>query len=730
MLDRLRKELESKKCKLTKGQTRVNRVVLAAKLGLSPVALDSAPCLALVEAKDAQLMELATADPTTAIFQNRVFIFGDIDAWSESFLARSANRFGQVFEGSSEGTAKANYLALRKALVWIGSSSNPHCRAVVSNSREGQIKGESWEEAVHAYREFYLSSADGKKSPISASTQIGCLNSAFRALSSGGVVPALSLPLMGVKNASRKAGHRKSLAETVGADEASKSRYIEFARSAMQQAGRKYGVSIEGDAFDFLRTLESETGEGSELPSNPAEAVLMLVTKRINVLVQHAEAVLRRWVARREEGRELLANTSIDAGSFAGLWGHKNRTERIAMIRDWFPISSPLLNEHRKTGIGNLLAVAEANFDGLLPGKQAIETFGQFFQKRYLEYGGFYEIDSYLNPHRDACFAALTLYLCESGANLAVARTLDADCIEDSDLPGYVRITGHKARAKGKPIIVDLPRKSATIEALSWLREETVRIRRKLTEPDSSLLFLVRVGERCQSMSVNRYSAWFTSFAAKIPGLEGLRLTPSMIRPTVLLRSALENDGRLQVGMAIGQHTQQVTQGYQVKWPTRLLYDQHLRRFQEAFETLVIRNIDAAAEKLGIEPQEFKRRLETLRETGLGTYCKDPFGRPESKGEQCTTLDCWNSCPQMVIVAEIESIALLQIWQGALRVVRPNWERDQPDRWDAVWLPWLSLIDAIEEKMSRGPLLKIWNQARARRKTIESTVQFVPPNPW
>ena len=54
-------------------------------------------------------------------------------------------------------------------------------------------------------------------------------------------------------------------------------------------------------------------------------------------------------------------------------------------------------------------------------------------------------------------------------------------------------------------------------------------------------------------------------------------------------------------GLAIGQHGVAVSQGYQIKFPTRLLYDDNIRRFQAAFETLVMSGVEEAQWRLGAE---------------------------------------------------------------------------------------------------------------------------------
>jgi hypothetical protein len=203
-----------------------------------------------------------------------------------------------------------------------------------------------------------------------------------------------------------------------------------------------------------------------------------------------------------------------------------------------------------------------------------------------------------------------------------------------------------------------------------------------------------------------------------------------MLRPSVLLKAALENDGRLQVGRAIGQHGQAVTRGYQEKLPVRMLRDQHMRRFQRHFETRVLQNAIDVAQSLGISAEEFEQRVNELQSTGLGTFCADPYLRPGSEGQRCRTVDCWRECPQLLVVANVDAIALLQIWQASLQEAQGDWERDHPERWGDVWLPWLCLTEVVQKKMSRGLLLLTWRQAETRAAELRSEPNYVPPRPF
>lgn len=695
---------------------------------------------AIAEAQ-AEIMVRVGASKIDPYAHGRIFTFSDlIPLWGISFLEQVGIRFKQVISTLTPESSKNIYLSLLRALSWIGKSADQHCQAIVTEAlKNGRVRSaDEWEDALFAYRASLVSRiAEQTVTGSSIDTEIKALRAALDALTSGRLVPVTATPLPGVKYARRRAGHRRSVAE-VGLSKNNTVEdeidYVTFARKHFDTACKAHGSDMGAGNVDlFFAGIAAELEALETLPKDPVKAVCLVLERRLEALRSRAVAVVQEAEQLYERGCELLSKAAIDCGQFEADYfkGSLNRRQRRALIRNLFPDPRSSSDEGIEQGTANFLAVIDQLRGGIPPRNAAEDNdvYGRFFGNRYFAYGGLRTIAPMLNPEGDAVGAALTLYLIESGANVSVGRTLDRDCIEASDLGGYHRITGHKARAKGKPIIIDLPDSSPAIRAIKWLLSAGRRLPVYAGE-ERNRLFLMRIGSRVQLMTSSFYAAWFKDFVSSAPGLEGLNLLPSMIRPSVLLHASLSNDGRLMTGMALGQHSTLISQGYQQKWPTRLLYDQNIRRFQGAFETLIMANVEDAASKLGITVEQFDARLGDLRPTGLGTYCQDQRGRPGELRDSCSSVDCWNDCPHLLIVAEVEAIAALQLWQTSLRAVQPEWERDQPERWDEVWLPWLCLTDVVEEKMVRGPMIKIWKAASKRAAEISAQIGYVPPRPW
>lgn len=649
------------------------------------------------------------------------------------FLERIGVRFKQIYSGLAPDSARIPYLRLLAALNWIGNSPNSHCLNVVSESKtHGRIlSANEWEDALYAYRDHTIATSETN---VAAHRYIKSLNSMLESLSSGGIVPAISAPLPGLKNVRRRAHHLMSVAEVTVANSGEKeSNYIEFARNQLLELRSKTNNQIDSNpSDDFFRSLDSDLKKSKNLPCETSAAIKHVLDFRLDALRKHAIAKVDEAIEYYNAGQKLLLRAQIDGKRFeleymnTEFGSHK----RHELIRKYFPSPNSTL-EQVERGIANLLGLIHQQCGGIAPASKD-RRYGAnslFYHHRYCKYGGLQSIERMLHPTSDAICAALTLYLIDTGANVCVGRTLDRECLEPSDVDGHRRIIGYKARARGKPIIVDLPESSPSVHAIEWVLSANKPLQAAANE-SSDKLFLVRSCGSAKLLSMCMYREWFKKFVASIPGLENVSLLPNMLRPSVLLSISLANDGRLAAGMAVGQHGSSVAQGYQQKLPTRYLYDENIKRFQTAFETLVVSNIESAAAKLGVGTQQFKARLGNLRRTGLGTFCSDSRGRQGESNDTCSTLDCWNACPNLLVVAEVESIAALQLWQTSLRSAQSEWERDRPERWEQVWLPWLCLANVVEEKMARAALLKIWNKATRHAEVLAKKTNYVSPKPW
>ncbi len=687
-----------------------------------------------IAAQHEEILAAAKESRIDPFVHNRVFPFSQLaKSWPTSFLERVGIRFKQTL--ATLAAPKHPYLNLVALLAWIGESAEPACHLVIAEANEaGRIKSaDQWEDVLFAYRDSLVAQIGiGKLSEGTVDTALTALRIALDTLSSAQIVPFTSIPLPGVKHARRLAHHKKSVAEATSVvGSGGLADYLAFARTIFVEACRKTGYETDMEESEaFIAGLGADLQHQPALLSkSPTDAVRAVLSRRLELVKSRAATIVNAGMQAYLRGRELLKLATVDAEVFQRLYFDTatRKREKDTLLRHVFNTLDESADA-KEQGLANLLHLITDQHRGIPP-SGSTEEYGQFFAKRYLQYGGRQAIASLILPDADAVGATLTLYLAESGANISVGRTLDSMCMESSDLEDHVRITGHKARARGKPIIVDIPTGSHAARAMDWIREASEPMRR-VCDVDSDRLFVLSIGSRVQLMDAQWYTAHFKRFASSIDGLQGLSILPSMIRPSVLLDAALGNDGRLALGQSVGQHNGATSQGYQQKWPTRLLYDENIRRFTNAFETVVLSSIEDAARRLGLSVEAFEARIDELRSSGLGTFCMALLNRIGQSPKGCPTMGCWDDCPHLLIIAQTDSIALLQLWQQSLRSVQGDWERDHIERWERLWLPWMCLTDVVEEKMVRGPLLKIWLAAQKRAAAISAAPGFVPPRPF
>ena len=121
-----------------------------------------------------------------------------------------------------------------------------------------------------------------------------------------------------------------------------------------------------------------------------------------------------------------------------------------------------------------------------------------------------------------------------------------SDAIRPSRVPNHMTIVGNKARSKGKPIYGELPLKStiagctSAAEAMLFYKTATDRYRNKSTDQTNKLFLYVRRSK------IKQVEEWqlredFLKITDESKELSPLRITPSMVRPTVLLMEHLKN---------------------------------------------------------------------------------------------------------------------------------------------------------------------------------------------
>jgi hypothetical protein len=726
-LDELKAILEGNPPIDKNGQT-INKSAIEKALSLPPLSLSRPPYAALIARAHKELGKVLKEDRLVAFVGGRVFKFKRLveQGWPQPFVIRTKECFERAYRKRTKDEAKAYFAGLIEILSFIAGKKSQSCQSFwegVANGIAVKLLAKDFTVATQEYRD-HLGVACAKVS--TRNQKITVANAIIRHLSADAVLPSLELPLIGFRDDNKT--HLRSIAEVTDGAEQKRSKpavddYLEFATSMLKQAAEVRQLEVDAkEQGDFTKVLREELeAEDFTAADNPASVILRILDRRLGLIQKAAEALVQSGRADLERGRELLERGEDPGDDYDKILNVLvvGQTKRRQLLRQYFPV-----DERREQGIANLLKVVAERHGSLYPGNTLNgRPEGQFFQKRALEYGGANKLQAYLLPSQEVVASVLTLYLLESGSNVSVGRTLDFECIETTDEPHHSKVTGYKARAKGKPIFVVLENKSAAIQAMKWFQEAIRRVPNLDRKTKNQLFVSKGRGETFKLIEEFTFRHSFKRLITSIPELAHLPLTPNMLRPSILLKAALESDGRTRLSMAIGQHGRNVHEGYVNKYPTRFLRDTEIRHFGHSLETVVINSIEDVHEFLGVDAESMGRRVEAVMKTGLGTFCRNRNGRPGNEGSPCKSIDCWNDCPQLIVIAKKDEIAILQVWQHSLRLVEGDWIRDQPERWEAVWLPWLCFVDAVEVKM-RQSFPSVWREAGKISQQIISARQF------
>ncbi len=292
-------------------------------------------------------------------------------------------------------------------------------------------------------------------------------------------------------------------------------------------------------------------------------------------------------------------------------------------LRKWFPLDAP---DQAKA---NLLKLLELRFDCLVPTRKTVtEPEYSFLQKRALENDGFVDLQASLWPSPEAFGAALVLYLIQTGANPVVGRVMPADTIRPSPEAGYISLNSSKIKAGGKPIYSEIPANCPAAKALLWLAGVRRNHKIPISPENAGMFHVLRTNTTFQLMPDEWFRVFFKNSFPRYLNFITFA-SPGYVEANYSLLAALEEDGRVRTSVTLGQHGEHVNQRYTGRYPLLLMHDSEIALFNRFYETLVVQNIESAHIILGVEAHEFAKVLDSIARTGLGTFCRDPDGKPE-----------------------------------------------------------------------------------------------------
>jgi len=746
--DKLKAVLGRDDIVLDKNRRTISRKWLAEQVGILASKLYSTPSLVLlIDSKHKEIHDAQRRGQTKKIFtlygspsinlgatpysetHNRVFSFESlIGSYGLEFAEKIGTAFVAITNKSS--APKGYYGRALHFFEWLADEVNMALDVVQSLAKGKKVTQTRFERVCLEYQlDVFSEKARGKGVADSRASTLPMM--AITALGEAKAIPLYRFRKK-PRNTDKDRTKRPSILE------AERKGCSEKMLSILDESAKYRNIEIEHgkDTKAFIETMAYEREFRSDLSDDLVEAMLEISCNRLEELRIQASAIFNEWKSKHEKYSALINSATHSGSQIAKLLNDATKGKLSESHRMLASKLFPL--QDKEQTLSNILALVDSKFNGVCP--TYATTGSQFWNKQYQKVGGMEEVSSYLLPTRIAVSAVLTLYLCESGVNNAVALVLAPDCINDSEVPAHKKVVSRKDRAKGKTIYDDLPIKAnnreivSAISALEYIRDSVERITKNQNKQDQHIAIYPAKGKACQLTEFN-FRTDFKTIAGRSEYLRKFHLVPSMIRPTVLLEIQLKNPANLGIAQMMAQHISgTTTTGYTNKLPHRVIQEAHIMGYQNSLEVLMMQSVESPHEKIGVTEDGWTKRLEHAQRTGLGVFCANREV-DDGKGTitKCAAIENCTNCKhdRMLISADPRSIAEMIIWKEALDNHEPEWVSERYDRWSSIWIPWQALFSVVlDEKMTRGQLSKIKKDALEHVSNLKKLDGFTMPEPW
>jgi hypothetical protein len=480
-----------------------------------------------------------------------------------------------------------------------------------------------WEKKIYEWREAIISenrSRERPSKPITVSAIFKKLNRLWTELSFRSLVPALYIK--GIKNA-RQRSEQQGRASLAQLQTEKPTRIFPSKTTAIIENLSKFFDDAEKrEATQFISVL-CESLSAAEIRRLTLDGLLEKIRSinhhRLALLRQCAESEFIRWHAHWKLGQLAIKSVDLTKEELVDLLDNPRRS-----FSERRKNAARLLGNDATHQLGNSLNLIIAQYDGIIT-----SISGRYHHMRR-RLGGDACVHAYLHPHPNAMVALWTILLIDTGANCEVVREMPFDCLQKCSDPGYMKISfGLKARSNYKRISDQLSRapekdqQLSAIDAVIQYQEMTRRYRQLAVGNIGNLLFLTTRNAGIIGLTEFEARKEFISFRDGRTELKGLQILPSSIRPSYLLKVQHDDPkGRLEVAQSAADHlSATMTADYTGRAPTKIMYVQKIREFQDLFQIVIISSIDGAAEKLGISKDDAERLFSEASRSGLGIAC-------------------------------------------------------------------------------------------------------------
>jgi hypothetical protein len=379
----------------------------------------------------------------------------------------------------------------------------------------------------------------------------------------------------------------------------------------------------------------------------------------------------------------------------------------------------------------SVLAWIHYQYRGLVPSRIEDERLYRLITNKF---DGVADISARFHLIADTTVPLCIPILMDTAMNVGCLVELSKDCKKPSHQNGFAHITWMKNRARGHELGIDVAiGKSTQLQADSAepvSAPVAIDCLRTLRQPlecwaakgDRSKLLLFRAlggnvefsrsRSSVRSLSERALNGAWIRFRNRHPLLARLPIRLDQIRPTLLLKCALETNGDILAVQCLAMHKNLETSArYVHSLPMLAIGRAKVRRVQEyIFVAATGRNTEIL-DQIGMNQAHANLLLAEAKRMGF-SLTSEVAERPID--------DLRSELVYRFVIADARSVAEMAAFRRHIIASQAQLLRDMPDRWQNVWAPFAVFIGLALDRMP--PDIR----ANGQRAAKEQTYTFAP----
>jgi hypothetical protein len=340
-------------------------------------------------------------------------------------------------------------------------------------------------------------------------------------------------------------------------------------------------------------------------------------------------------------------------------------------------------------------------YDGVIPSRFEDEKLYRLLVNKF---SGIANLSSRFHLTPDTAVPFCIPILIDTAMNVGCLYRLSKKCSKPSHQSGFTHITWPKNRSRGRVLSIDIPNgklaqindqllgpvtATMAIACLQRLRRPLEKLARR---SDRDKLLLLKSMDSVRSLSNGTLRGAWSRFRKRHPILSGLPIRLDQIRPTMLLKCALETNGNIFSVRELGQHkSMKTTERYIGSLIVTALGNAKVRRIQDYIFVAATRGDPELSDRLGLNKAHADLLLREARRMGFSLSAEVVEKRSSGNvSEQLT---------YRFVIADARSVAEMSAFRRHILASQARLIREAPQRWQKVWAPFAAFLGIAIDRM-------------------------------